>query len=75
MHISECFLPPARFLRMAGGIEMGSVDVFAISNNVLPYISVAIKASFLKLNMCDICKNNISKAFLFFSKFKIVDLL
>ena len=28
------------------------------------YISVAIKASFLKLGMCNMCKNNITKMFL-----------
>ena len=36
--------------------------------DVLPYISVAIKASFLKLGMCNICKNNIAKMFLDFWK-------
>ena len=45
----------------AGGIVLGSV---AVSADVLPYISVAIKASFLKLGMCNICKNNIAKMFL-----------
>ena len=49
---------------MAGGIVLGSVAVSAISVVVLPYISVAIKASFLKLGMCNICKNNIAKIFL-----------
>ena len=48
---------------MAGGIVLESVAVCA---DVLPYISVAIKASFLKLGMCDICKNNIAKMFLEF---------
>ena len=48
----------------------------AISADVLPYISVAIKASFLKLGMCNICKNNIAKMFLdFLFKFKIVHLI
>ena len=51
------------FLKTAGGIVLGSV---AVSANVLPYISVAIKASFLKLGMCNICKNNIAKMFLDF---------
>ena len=46
------------FLKMAGGIVLGSV---AVSADVLPYISVAIKASFLKFGMCNICKNNIAK--------------
>ena len=40
--------------------------VSAVSADVLPYISVAIKASFLKLGMCNICKNNIAKMFLDF---------
>ena len=39
------------------------------------YISVAIKASLLKFNMLNIYKNNIFKMFIFFSKFKIVDLI
>ena len=37
--------------------------VSAVSTDVSPYISVAIKASFLKLGMCNICKNNIAKIF------------
>ena len=62
---------------MAGGIVLGSVAVSAVSAvpavsavswDVLPYISVAIKASFLKLGMCNICKNNIAKMFLDFLK-------
>ena len=63
---------------MAGGIVLGSVSavstvsavsaVSAFSVDVLPYISVAIKASFLKLGMCNICKNNIAKMFLDFFK-------
>ena len=59
------------FLKMAGGIVLGSVAVSAVSAvsaDVLPYISVAIKASFLKLGMCNICKNNIAKMFLDFLK-------
>ena len=57
---------------MAEGIVLGSVAistasaVSAFSADVLPYISVAIKASFLKLGMCNICKNNIAKMFLDF---------
>ena len=51
------------FLKMAGGIVLGSI---AVSADVLPEISVAIKASFLKLGMCNICKNNIAKMFLNF---------
>ena len=47
-------------------IVLGSVAVSAVSADVLPYISVAIKASFLKLFMCNICKNNIAKMFLDF---------
>ena len=53
------------FLKTAGGIVLGSV---AVSADVLPYTSVAIKASFLKLGMCNICKNNIAKMFLDFLK-------
>ena len=56
---------------MAGGIVLGSVAVSAvsaISADVLPYISVAIKGSFFKLSMCNICKNNIAKMFLDFFK-------
>ena len=65
-------LPPARFWKTEGGIVLGSVAVSAVSAipavsaDVLPYISVAIKASFLKLGMCYICKNNIAKMFLSF---------
>ena len=58
-------------IKTAGGIVLGSVAVFAVSAvsaDVLPYISVAIKASFLKLGMCNICKNNIAKMFLDFLK-------
>ena len=44
------------FLKTAGGIVLGSVAVSAVSADGLPYISVAIKASFLKLGMCNICK-------------------
>ena len=52
---------------------MGSVT---IPGDVLPYISVAIKARFFKINMCNIYINNISNMFLvYFSKFKIVDLI
>ena len=50
---------------MAGGFILGSV---AVSADVLPYISVAIKASFLKFAMCNKCKNNITKMFLDFLK-------
>ena len=46
---------------MVKGIVLESV---AVSADVLPYISVAIKASFLKLGMCKICKNNIAKMLL-----------
>ena len=64
-------LPPACFWKTAGGIVLGSVavsGVSAVSADVLPYISVAIKASFLKLGMCNICTNNIAKMFLDFLK-------
>ena len=54
------------FLKMVGGIVLGSVAVSAISADVLLYILVAIKASFLKLGMCNICKSNIAKMFLDF---------
>ena len=50
------FLPPARFWKTAGAIVLGSV---AISADILPYISVAIKAIFFKFAMRNICKNNI----------------
>ena len=59
------------FLKTAGGIVLGSVAVSAVSavsTDVLLYISVAVKASFLKLGMCNICKNNIAKMFLDFFK-------
>ena len=56
------------FLKKAGGIVLGSVAVSAVSADVLPYISVATKANFLKLGMCNICKNNIAKMFLDFFK-------
>ena len=56
------------FLKTAGGIVLGSVAVSAVYVDVLPYISVAIKASFLKLGICNICKNNIAKMFLDFFK-------
>ena len=56
---------------MAGGIVLGSVAVSAVSADVLPYISVAIKDSFLKLAMCNICKNNIAKMLL--DLFKILN--
>ena len=44
--LSIILLPPARFSKTVGGIVLGSI---AISADVLPCISVAIKASFLKL--------------------------
>ena len=65
-HLTNLSLFTSRpFLKTAGGIVLGSV---AVSADVLPYISVAIKASFLKLAMCNICKNNIAKMFLDFFK-------
>ena len=63
------FITSRPFLKTAGGIVLGSVAVSAVSAvsaDGLPYISVAIKASFLKLGMCNICKNNIAKMFLDF---------
>ena len=56
-------LPPAHFWKTAGGIVLGSVTV---SCDVLLYISVAIKTSFLKFVMCNIYQNNIAKVFLVF---------
>ena len=68
-HRSSALVITSRpFLKTAGGIVLGSVAVSAVSADVLPYISVAIKASFLKLGMCNICKNNIAKMFLDFLK-------
>ena len=64
-HVWPYFLPPARFWKRREVLFLGSV---AVSADVLPYISVAIKASFLKLGMCNICKNNIAKMFLDFFK-------
>ena len=66
-----CLVTSRPFLKTAGVIVSGSVAVSAISAvsaDVLPYISVAIKASFLKLGMCNIYKNNIAKMFLDFLK-------
>ena len=70
-HRSQALITSRPFLKTAGGIVLGSVAVSAVSAvsaDVLPYISVAIKASFLKLGMCNICKNNIAKMFLDFWK-------
>ena len=53
---------------MAGGIVLRSVAVSAVSADFLPHIFVAIKASFLKLGMCNICKHNIAEMFLDFFK-------
>ena len=67
MYVWSWLLPPARFGKMAGGIVLGSVAISAISAvsaDVLLYILVAINASFLKLGMCNICKNDIAKMFL-----------
>ena len=57
------YLPPV--FENGGRFVLGSV---AVSADVLLYISVAIKASFLKLGMRNICKNNIAKMFLDFFK-------
>ena len=63
------FFTSRPFLKMAGGIVMGSIavsavsDISAVSADVLPYILVAIKASLLKLGMCNICKNNVFRFF------------
>ena len=64
----DYFFTSRPFLKMAGGIVLGSVAVSTVSADVLLYISVAIKASFLKLGMGNICKNNIAKMFLDFFK-------
>ena len=54
---------------MAGGIVLGSV---AISTDVSLYISVAIKASFLKFATCNICNNKYCyKVFRFFKDLKL----
>ena len=66
LYVHSSFLPPARFLKTAGGIVLGSVAISAVSADVSLYILVAIKDSFLKLGMCNICKNNIAKMFLDF---------
>ena len=61
------YLPPV--LKNGERYCLGSVavsTVSAVSVDVLLYISVAIKASFFKLGMCNICKNNIAKMFLDF---------
>ena len=68
LYVLHTFFTSRPFLKTAGGIVLGSVAVSAVSADVLPYISVAIKASFLKLGMCNICKNNIAKMFLDFFK-------
>ena len=68
---AACIFTSHLFLKMAGGIVLGSVAVSAvsaISADISPYISVAIKASFFKFAMCNICKNNIAKMFLEFFK-------
>ena len=61
-------LPPALFGKAEEGIVLISVAVSAVPADVSPYISVAVKASFLKLGRCNICKNNIAKMFLDFFK-------
>ena len=65
-HLPQGIFTSRPFLKTVGGIVLGSVAVSAVSADVLPYISFAIKASFLKLGMCNICKNNIAKMFLDF---------
>ena len=57
-------LPPARFGKTKGGIVLISVAISAVPTDVSPYISVAVKASFLKLGRYNICKNIIAKVFL-----------
>ena len=48
-------------MHIVGGTVWGSVAISAVSDDVLLYILVAIKASFFKFNMCNTCKNNIAK--------------
>ena len=72
LKLSEIILPPACFWKTARGIVLGSITVSAVSSDILPYISVAIKANFLRVNMCNICKNNILKMFLVFSNSKLL---
>ena len=70
-HIVGPLFTSRPFLKMAGGIVLGSVAgsaVSVVSTDVLLYISVAIKASFFKLGMCNICNNNIAKMCLDFFK-------
>ena len=57
----QIFLPPTRFWKTEGGIVLDSI---AVSPDVLLYILVAVKASFMKFEMCNICKNNIAKMLL-----------
>ena len=67
--MSDVILPPAVFQKWAvlGSVAVSAVSaVSTVSADGLPYISVAINASFLKLGMCNICKNNIAKMFLDF---------
>ena len=66
MFLQVCFITSRPFLKTAGGIVLGSIAVSAVSADVLPYISVVFKASFLKFGMSNICKNNIAKMFLDF---------
>ena len=64
------YLQPV-FVKRWEVLFLGSVAVSAVSAvsaHVLLYISVGIKASFLKLGKCNICKNNITNMFLDFFK-------
>ena len=63
---SRPFFEKRREVLFWGSVAVSAVS--AVSAVVLPYISVAIKASFLKLGMCNICKSNIAKMFLDFFK-------
>ena len=60
---------------MAGGVVLGSVAVSVVSTDFLLYISVAIKASLIKFDMRNICKNKIAEMFNFFFQIQIFDLI
>ena len=70
VNLCTFYLPPV-FEKQQEVLFFGSITV---SGDVLLYISVAIKTSFLKFDMCNIYQNNIAKVFLVFflnSKFLI----
>ena len=56
---------------MVGGIVLGSIAVSAVSADVLPYISVAIKVNFLKFALSNIyAKKILLKVYRFFLNLK-----